>query len=219
MFALTARTLSGIRLKYLRYTNSKDKMNKIIRDNESETRLLSSAKSNNNPLAPGPRDVLCPKVIYSFVLQGTKALRTKYNLRLTGWTAGCEPLPHLKAPLTNSLKFASQLTKELRSDFFKLWAWHKEMLHRDVFVPVTVVAFRTAFSLLTTNWALVGLAVWGCTKRKATALLDEAFVQNVIPHCQANGRSIREIRYSFRLRPGELVTLSIKEKGCRLTGI
>ena len=95
-------------------------MNKIIRDNKSENEVTTSATSNNNPLAPGPRDVLCPEVIYSFVLQGTKALRSKDNLRLAGRAAGCEPLPHLKSALADSLKFASQLTKELRSDFFKL---------------------------------------------------------------------------------------------------
>lgn len=77
-------------------------------------------KSNNNPLTPGSRDVLCPEVIYGFVLQGTKTLSSKNNLRLAGWAAGCESLPHLKAPLADSLKFASQLTEELGSDFFKL---------------------------------------------------------------------------------------------------
>lgn len=133
-----------------------------------KTRLLSSATSNNNPLAPSPRDVLCPEVIYSFVLQGTKTLRSKDNLRLAGWAAGCESLPHLKAPLADSLKFASQLREKLRSDFFKLWAWHKEMFHRDIFVPVTMVAFWTSFSLLTTNCSLVGFTVCWCTERKTS---------------------------------------------------
>ena len=141
-----------------------------------KTRLLSSVTSNNNPLAPGPRDILCPVMIYCFVLQGTKALRSKYNLWLAGWATGRESLPHLKAPFSNSLKFASQLTEELRSDFFKLWAWYKEMFHSDVFIPVAVVAFWTAFSLLPTNWSLVGLAVWLCTERK-TSFVRWSFCQ------------------------------------------
>lgn len=56
-------------VKYLEYTNSKDKVKKISSGMTNlKTRLLSSATSNDNSLAPGPRDVLCPEVIYSFVL-------------------------------------------------------------------------------------------------------------------------------------------------------
>lgn len=55
-------------VKYLEYTNSKDKVKKISGITNLKTRLLSSATSNDNSLAPGPRDVLCPEVIYSFVL-------------------------------------------------------------------------------------------------------------------------------------------------------
>lgn len=160
-------------LNILDIRNSKDKTKvhlwrKSFGMTSLKTRLLSSATSNDNPLAPGPRDVLCPEVIYSFVLQGTKTLRSKDNLRLAGWATGCESLPHLKAPLADSLKFASQLREKLRSDFFKLWAWHKEMFHRDIFVPVTMVAFWTSFSLLTTNCSLVGFTVCWCTERKTS---------------------------------------------------
>lgn len=76
------------------------------------TRKLG-ATSYHKPLAPGPGDVLCPKVIDCLVLFGAKALRSKNDLGLECRAACCEGLPYLKTALSDSFQLAAELAKEL----------------------------------------------------------------------------------------------------------